>query len=570
MANNAVNTLNPLQNGAQPVAGETRPELENSPQIPASLPNMTAPQAEGAANQVVPTNGDLKRMSEPEDRDGDGIPDAEKVDVAKEDKRYTVTLNELIDEGGNVNVDLLKDKIENYKKYHKRSDDLPKAFGNLLMLFGLAKTFYGSHHRRMQEETSKLSLMQKPFQSIFNIPSNFANKKFKDKINDRQMDLFYDAIPAFLLNSAHNRYERLNKSLVGKAITAITKPMRLIVDLIMKFFAMFKIAALAIDMVESADPELNTEPNHKKSRIANEIADTGLQFLPMARAITDLNNYFANTKGNLAQLINGVGGTAVNVMRFKDTWNNFIDKLTNKELDESQEERFTFVDKLNSLLVGVIDLNDGTQAKLDNWLSKGLNMLSGFKFDSAPREEKEDMKLQAMSKMFRSISYLGDNRGEGVRDLGTGAARLVQRGINLVLDLPAVSLLAIKNLDLFNKLRKDYDIKEEDLQSIDEGLKLKSVGIATQQLLLNIVKRGIGKMHIEFGGVVKNIENTQWWKKKVDDFQGKLNQSSIPVVGSIFSIFGKFSDNSFKNKTIKELRDNLPDDLVDTSKRAIF
>ena len=205
--------------------------------------------------------------------------------------------------------------------------------------------------------------------------------------------------------------------------------------------------------------------------------------------------------------------------------------------------------------------------KVDNFMDTTLGFLSGTKFNSKARGEKADRKLQAYSKILRSISYLGDNRGEGVRDLGNGFVRLTQRVMNLVLDLPAISLLSIKTLGTANKIRKGEEIKEEDLKSLDDSLKLKALGIAGQQLMLNTVKRGIGKMHIEFGGVVKSLDNIQWWKKKVDDMQGGLKQ--IPVINWGTGIIKNIIDSRFKSLSKEELEKNLPDDLVDTSSRLI-
>ena len=618
MANNPVNLMNPAQQAAQPAPDLPRPDEA----VPDSLPNLNPEPEAGAANKVVPTGGDLKQLSKAVDSDGDGIPDEkDKVNNVKEDRRYTLSVDDIMDKDGNVNTEELKAAIEKYKKYHKSSDNIPKALLNLGLFIGLAKNFFGAHHKRLQEETESLSAFEKPFQKLFNLPSNLAAKKFDNKISNNQMQLMYDAIPAFLLNSAHNRYERLNKGPIGTAVTAVTKPLRLVLDSTMKFFASFKFIALAIDMIENADPEHNPHPNHELSHMANDIAETGLKFLPFARSITDLNSYFGNTKGNLSQLVNGLGGSVINAMRFKDNWNSFVDKLTEKgvsatreeelnidntnsgeyisedrreeslntggvavavkesiatdeerELEEEKheiyEEKFVLTEKLHKL-TSFLDLSPEMKDKVDGFMDKALGFLSGTKFNSKEREEKDDRKLQAISKIFRSISYLGDNRGEGVRDLGNGFVRLAQRAMNIVLDLPAISMVTIRSLGLFHKVRKDEDISEQDLKSLEDSLKLKAVGIAAEQLLLNTVKRGIGKMHVEFGGVVKSLNDIQWWKSKVDDVQGKLDKFSIPGTGAIFSIFRKISDNSFRNKAMTELRNNLPDDLVDTSSRLI-
>lgn len=579
MANNPLNLMNPAKQAAQPVSDLSRTDnvLNSSPDL---NPN--------ALNNIVPA-ADIKKLSNANGSAVNQIPDDEGVILDKK-KQYTLSIDEIMDDRANVDTKKLEEAITKYKKYHKRSDDFPKAILNLGLLVALAKNFFGAHHHRLLEETKNLSEFEKPFQNLFNLPSKFAAKKF-DNRSPEQMQYILDAIQPFILNSAHNRYEKLDKGPIGSVLTVVTKPLRLVFDSIMKFFASFKFIALAIDMIENADPEHNPNPNHELSHMANDIADTGLRFLPFARAITDLNNYFSNTKGNLSQLVNGLGGSVINVLRFKDNWNSFIDKFTEKGniansegelnanvsnngsgLEEEKggiyEGKFVLTGKLHKL-ISFLDLSSDAKAKVDGFMDKVLVFLSGTKFDSKEREGKDDRKLQAISKIFRSISYLGDNRGEGVRDLGNGFVRLAKRVMNLVLDLPAISLVTIRSLRLFNKVRKNENVSENDLKSLEDSLKLKAVGIAAEQLLLNTVKRGIGKMHVEFGGVVKSLNDIQWWKAKVDDVQGKLDKFSIPGTGAIFSIFKKISDRSFRNKAMSELKNNLPDDLVDTSTRLI-
>ncbi len=596
MANNPINLMNLAQQAAQPAA-----DLPRNDEV---LSNNEA------TNSVVPKDDDIKKLSKAED--ADGIPDDEKVKTVKEDRRYTLSVDDIMDKEGNVNTEGLKNAIEKYKKYHKRSDNIPKAMLNLGLLFALVKNFFGAHHQRLEEETESLSQFEKPFQNLFNLPSKYAAKKFDNKISKKQMQLMYDAIPAFLLNSAHNRYERLNKGPIGSMVTAVTKPLRLVFDSTMKFFASFKFIALAIDMIENADPEHNPHPNHELSHMANDIAETGLKFLPFARAITDLNSYFGNTKGNLSQLVNGLGGSVINAMRFKDNWNGFVGKLTEKgvsatsedelnnvnrdalenkvvseeealgaeatavaeenalnmeeEKHEIYEEKFVLTEKLHKL-TNFLDLSPEMKDKVDGFMDKALRFLSSTKFNSKAREANDDRRLQAISKIFRSISYLGDNRGEGVRDLGNGFVRLLQRIKNVVLDLPAISLVSIRSLGLFNKVRKHEEISDHDLKSLEDSIKLKAVGLASEQLFLNTVKRGIGKMHVEFGGVVKDLDSIQWWKKKVDNAYSGIKQ--IPVISWIAGIAKGFIDNRYKNQALLSLKNNLPDDLVDTSSRLI-
>ena len=555
MANPSINVTNPAIPAATPATGLVRPN-DATPPTNAKPDNQAEVQALKAKELPKEKNQEeVKKLSEAQ---------------TQRSKDYTLSIDDVMDKEGNVNTDKLKSAIENYKKYHKRADNLPKAFVNLGLLMALGKSFFAAHHQRIQEETENLSVFEKPFQKIFNFPADRAAKKFENKVSSKQMQYVYDAVPAFLLNSAHNRYERLNKGLLGKTVTTITKPLRLVFDSSMKFFASFKFIALAIDYMENADPEHNPNPNHELSQMANDIAETGLKFLPFARAITDLNSYFSNTKGNLAQLTNGLGGTVINAMRFKDNWNSFVDNMTeqNQLSGSSDQDNYSLTHKLHNL-TSFLNLDDPTKNKVDQFLNKTLETLSSMKFNSKAREENDDRKLQAISKLFTSVSYLGDNRSEGVRDLGNSFMRLSQRAMSLVLDLPAASLLIMKSLSTFNKIKNHEDISQDDLESLDNSLKLKALGIGAQQLMLNTVKRGFGKMHIEFGGVVKSLKDIQWWKTKVDDIQGKLDKFSIPGTGAIFSIFRKLSDSSFKGKAIKELKNNLPDDLVDTSNRII-
>ena len=371
MANTPINLMNPAQQAAQPATDLPRPA-----EVADSLPNLNPAPNPDAANNTVPTGGDLKQLSQPMiDADGDGIPDDQKVKTVKEDKRYTLSINDIMDKDGNVDTDKLKHSIENYKKYHKRSDNLPKAFFNLGLLVVLGKKFFAAHNQRILEETAKLSPFEKPFQKLFNLPSNQAAKKFDNTVSSKQMQLLYDAVPAFLLNSAHNRYERINKGTLGTAVTTVTKPLRLLFDSSMKFFASFKLIALAIDMIENADPEHNPNPNHELSNMANDISEIGLRFLPFARSITDLNNYFGNTKGNLSQLVNGAGGTVINAMRFKDNWNSFVEKLTEKksvDTTNSETEKALEVSEENINTDLETGIDSGTEEEFE--LKKNLEL----------------------------------------------------------------------------------------------------------------------------------------------------------------------------------------------------
>jgi hypothetical protein len=164
---------------------------------------------------------------------------------------------------------------------------------------------------------------------------------------------------------------------------------------------------------------------------------------------------------------------------------------------------------------------------------------------------------------------LGDNRDSAVRDQGTFVARALQRFMSVILDLPANSMLVIRTLSVFDKLRKHEAVKAEDLENIETGVKLKSSAIMAQKLLVSTVLNGLMKVKIDFGGSLADLKSLESWKKRFEEWSsGLTNATFLPFAGTLFAPIKKWVISSINNKEKTILRSGITDKIPDIDTRV--
>jgi hypothetical protein len=341
---------------------------------------------------------------------------------------------------------------------------------------------------------------------------------------------------------------------VAKALTTVTKPLVFISSKIMGAFGLLKLASLGLNMMEKADPEANPEPDFKNSNFLNDLADRGLGFFPLVKSIGDLNRVVDTSKGNILMAVNGVGGLFTNAMLFKNQWNNFLDGLTHKE----ENGAYSLPEKILSMS-SYLGLDDSNKEKLRGSVSKLIDTIEQGKFRTIADPSQ---RVKALAQAFKGLSFLGDNRGEAVRDQGNLIARTLQRFMSVILDIPANSMLAIRTLSVFDKLRKHETVKDEDLENIETGVKLKSSAIMAQKLLVSTVLNGLMKVKIDFGGSIANLKSLESWKKRFEEWNtGLTNATFLPFAGTLFAPIKKWVISSIDKKEEKILRSGITDKI---------
>jgi hypothetical protein len=467
-----------------------------------------------------------------------------------------LTTKDLYKGGENKELDL--NKLERCIAAHKlglnKNRSLPKALLNLAALGGGLQFLFANQTKLLDEETSSLPAALKHLQKILNTPANLINKGAQPKLDAEQLNLLQGGLLAFSLEEGPTQYEKLAKGPVAKALTTVTKPLVFISSKIMGAFGLLKLASLGLNMMEKADPQATPSPDFKNSNFLNDLADRGLGFFPLVKSLGDLNRVFNTSKGNIPMAVNGVGGLLTNAMLFKNQWNNFLDGLTHKE----GNGEYSLPEKILSMS-SYLGLDDSSKDKLRGSVSKFIDTIEQGKFRAVGDPSK---RVQALAQVLKGLSFLGDNQGEDVRDQGNLVARTLQRFMSVILDIPANSMLAIRTLSVFDKLRKHETVNTEDLEKIETGVKLKSSAIMAQKLLVSTVLNGLMKVKIDFGGSLADLKSLESWKKRFEEWSsGLTNATFLPFAGTLFAPFKQWVISSINKKEEKILRSGITDKI---------
>ena len=484
-----------------------------------------------------------------------GVPDPIAKDV--EGGTYqTLTIKSAYGTDGKLDFPKLQKGIAAYQLGHQKNRSLAKSLLNLGTLWGGVQLLLANQQELLRQETSSLSTGPRQFQKILNAPSNFLNKGAQPKLDTEQFSILQEAMPAFLLGSGRSQYETTAKNPVAKALTTVTKPLVLISSNIMGAFGLLKLASLGLNMMEKADPQANPDPDFKNSNFLNDLADRGLGFFPLVKSLGDLNRVVDTSKGNILMVVNGVGGLFTNAMLFKNLWNNFLDGLTYKE----ENGEYSLPEKILTIS-SYLGLEDSAKEKIRGSVSKFISTIEQGKFKDI---SDPSQRVQALAQAFKGLSFLGDNRGEAVRDQGNFVAKTLQRFVSVILDLPANSMLAIRTLSVFDKLRKHETVKAEDLENIEAGVKLKSSAIMAQKFLVSTVLNGLMKVKIDFGGSLADLRSLESWKKRFEEWSaGLTNATFLPFAGTLFAPVKNWVISSIDNKEKKILRSRIADKIPD-------
>jgi hypothetical protein len=468
----------------------------------------------------------------------------------------TLTIKSAYGPDGKLDFPKLQKGIAVYQENHKRARSLAKSLLNLGALWGGVRLLLANQQELLTEETSSLPAAQRQFQKILNAPSNFLNKGAQPKLDAKQFSILQEAMPAFLLGSGRSQYETTAKGPVAKVLATAAKPVVFISSKIMGAFGLLKLASLGLNMMEKADPQANPNPDFKNSNFLNDLANRGLGFFPLVKSIGDLNRVVDTSKGNPLMIMNGVGGLLTNGMLFKNQWNNFLDGLTHRE----GNGEYSLPEKILSMS-SYLGLEDSTKEKIRGSVSKFIDIIEQAKFKDI---SDPSQRIRALAQAFKGLSFLGDNRGGAVRDQGNFVARTLQRFMSVILDLPANSMLVIRTLSVFDKLRKHETVKAEDLENIETGVKLKSSAIMAQKLLVSTVLNGLMKMKIDFGGSLSDLKSLESWKERFEGWSAGLsNATFLPFAGTLFSPIKKWVISSINNKEKTILRSGIADKIPD-------
>jgi hypothetical protein len=468
----------------------------------------------------------------------------------------TLTIKSAYGPDGKLDVSKLQKGIAAYQLGHEKKRSLAKSLLNLGALWGGVKLLLANQQELLKEETSSLPVAQRQFQKILNAPSNFLNKGAQPKLDAEQFNILQEAMPAFFIGTGRSQYERTAKGPVAQALVTAMKPLVLISSKIMGAFGLLKLASLGLNMMEKADPQANPNPNLKNSNFLNDLSDRGLGFFPLVKSLGDLNRVIDTSKGNPLMLMNGVGGLLTNAMLFKNQWNNFLDGLTHRD----DNGTYSLPEKILSMS-SYLGLDDSNKEKIRGAVGKFIDTIEQTKFRDITDPSK---RVQALAQAFKGLSFLGDNRGAAVRDQGDFVARTLQRFMSVILDLPANSMLVIRTLSVFDKLRKHETVSAEDLENIETGVKLKSSAIMAQKILVSTVLNGLMKVKIDFGGSLADLKSLESWKERFEGWSAGLsNATFLPFAGTLFAPVKQWVISSIDNKEKKILRSGIADKIPD-------
>jgi hypothetical protein len=208
-----------------------------------------------------------------------------------------------------------------------------------------------------------------------------------------------------------------------------------------------------------------------------------------------------------------------------------------------------------------LGLDDSNKEKIRGSVSKFIDIIEQTKFKDI---SDPSQRIRALAQAFKGLSFLGDNRGGAIRDQGNFVARTLQRFMSVILDLPANSMLVVRTLSVFDKLRKHEIVKAEDLENIETGVKLKSSAIVAQKLLVSTVLNGLMKMKIDFGGSLSDLKSLESWKERFEGWSAGLsNATFLPFAGTLFSPIKKWVISSIDNKEKTILRSGIADKIPD-------
>jgi hypothetical protein len=485
------------------------------------------------------------------------VPDPKKLAKDIKGGTYqTLTIKSAYGPDGKLDFSKLQKGIAAYQLGHKKKRSLVKSLVNLGALWGGVQLLLANQQELLKEETSSLPVAQRQFQKILNAPSNFLNKGAQPKLDTEQFSILQEAMPAFLLGTGRSQYETTAKGPVAKALATATKPLVFISGKIMGAFGLLKLSSLGLNMMEKADPRANPNPDFKNSNFLNDLADRGLGFFPLVKSIGDLNRVIDTSKGNILMAVNGVGGLLTNAMLFKNQWNNFLDGLTHKD----DNGVYSLPEKILSMS-SYLGLDDSNKEKIRGSVSKFIDIIEQTKFKDI---SDPSQRIRALAQAFKGLSFLGDNRGGAVRDQGNFVARALQRFMSVILDLPANSMLVVRTLSVFDKLRKHETVKAEDLENIETGVKLKSSAIMAQKLLVSTVLNGLMKVRIDFGGSLADLKSLESWKERFEGWsKGLTNATFLPFVGTLFAPIKQWVISSINNKEKTILRSGIADKIPD-------
>ncbi|MFZ4084141.1 MAG: hypothetical protein ACOYK1_01185 [Vampirovibrionia bacterium] len=467
----------------------------------------------------------------------------------------TLTIKSAYGPDGKLDFPKLQKGIAAYQLGHQKNRSLAESLANLGTLWGGVHLLLANQLELLKKETSSLSAAPRQFQKILNAPANLINRGAQPKLDAEQFSILQEAMPAFLLGSGRSQYETTAKTPVAKALTTLTKPLVFISSKIMGAFGLLKLASLGLNMMEKADPQANPNPDFRNGDFLNDLADRGLGFFPLVKSLADLNRWINTSKGNISMAVNGVGGLFTNAMLFKNHWNNVLEGLTDKE----ENGEYSLPEKILAMS-SYLGLDDSGKQKLRALVSKFIDVIEQGKFKDI---SDPSQRVQALAQAFKGLSFLGDNRGEAVRDQGNFVAKTLQRFMSVILDLPANSMLAIRTLSVFDKLRKHETVKDEDLENIEAGVKLKSSAIMVQNLFVPIVLKWMtGK--INFSGSLADLKSLESWKERVEGWStGLTNATFLPFAGTIFGPFKNWVISSIDKKEKKILRSGIADKIPD-------
>jgi hypothetical protein len=208
-----------------------------------------------------------------------------------------------------------------------------------------------------------------------------------------------------------------------------------------------------------------------------------------------------------------------------------------------------------------LGLDDSNKEKIRGAVGKFIDTIEQTKFRDITDPSK---RVQALAQAFKGLSFLGDNRGAAVRDQGDFVARTLQRFMSVILDLPANSMLVIRTLSVFDKLRKHETVSAEDLENIETGVKLKSSAIMAQKILVSTVLNGLMKVKIDFGGSLADLKSLESWKERFEGWSAGLsNATFLPFAGTLFAPVKQWVISSIDNKEKKILRSGIADKIPD-------
>jgi len=465
-------------------------------------------------------------------------------------------IKDAYNEDGKLDFPNIEKGIAYYQAQHEKKRSLAKSLLNLGTLILGSKALLANQQALLNEETAKTeNPALKQLQRISNLPANLLNKGAQPKLDKEQFQILQDAMPAFSLGNGRSQYEKVDKNALESSLSKLIKPLIFVSSKFMSALGTLKIAALALNMLEKSDPQANPRPNLETSNFLNDLADHGLKFFPLVKSLGDLNRVVDTTKGNIFMAVNGSAGLLTNGLLLKNNWHDVSEFLSQRN---KQGERVLIKQVFNSL--SFLDLDETKKELIKNKLDDLIDFAERNKPEF--KESPNTKRIEALSTAFKGLSFLGDNRGEAVRDQGTIAAKLSQRFMSIILDLPANTMLAARTLGLFKKLKDHENISDDDISGIEKGINLKSSAIMAEKLLVSTVQNGFMKMKIDFGGSLANLKALEAWKTRFDSWStGLTNATFLPFAGTLFEPIKKWVNMSINNREKVILRSGITDKI---------